>query len=103
MQHTNGILTTRTIQPSSVGWLNTIPQHTVDKKELIPLVEADRAKKAAEEKALAQRIRRQSIRRFAKRLTKGRQNTTTQELQEIEELVTKYGNLGVIGARLIFF
>ena len=78
-------------------------QATVDKKELIPLVEADRAKKAAEEKALAQRIRRQSIRRFAKRLTKGRQNTTTQELQEIEELVTKYGKLGVIGARLIFF
>ena len=78
-------------------------QATVDKKELIPLVEADRAKKAAEEKALAQRIRRQSIRRFAKRLTKGRQNTATQELQEIEELVTKYGKLGVIGARLIFF
>lgn len=78
-------------------------QATVDRKELIALVEADRAKKAAEEKALAERIRRQNIRRFAKRLTKGRKNTTTKELQEIEELVAKNGKLGVIAARLIFF
>lgn len=76
---------------------------TVDRKTLIPLVQAARAKKAAEEKALAERIRQQGIRRFAKRLTKGRPNTTAQELQEIEELVAKYGKLGVIGARLIFF
>lgn len=76
---------------------------TVDRKALIPLVEADRARKAAEERLLAERLRQQRIKRIARSIVKGRKQTTAQELKEIEELVAKYGKLGIIGARLIFF